>query len=147
MITDPLAYIEPMRKAGADIITFHYEAVENPAEVLAKIRSTGAKAGISVKPKTPVEVLFPLLADIDMVLIMTVEPGFGGQGFMADMVAKIEVLRCKAPELDIEVDGGINAETAKIVREAGANILVAGTAVFGAEDYSRAVASIRGDKK
>lgn len=147
MIENPIRYIEKFVDAGADIITIHYESCENQQEVLEMIRSLGKKAAISVKPATPAFVLEPLLPYIDMILVMTVEPGFGGQKFMAETMESVRVLRGMVElggyDIDIEVDGGINAETAKIAAEAGANIFVAGSSVFGAEDTAKAIFDIR----
>ncbi len=143
MIDAPLRYIKAFAAAGADLITFHLEAAADPTAVIAAIHAEGKKAGVSVKPATPAQDLLRYLDQIDMALVMTVEPGFGGQSFMADMLPKITALRKAAPGLDIQVDGGINAETAKLCREAGANVLVAGSYVFGAVDKKAAVQSLR----
>ena len=148
MIDRPERYVEEFAKAGADIITFHVEATEDSAALLKKIRELGCKSAISVKPKTPVQTVFPLLPLCDMVLIMTVEPGFGGQSFMADMVPKIEALKSEIDRLaltvDIQVDGGINSDNAPVVIAAGANVLVAGSAVFKAADRGAVIDSLRG---
>lgn len=142
MIVEPEKYIEEFRKAGADIINFHLEATENPKKVIDLIHSTGAKAGITIKPNTPVEAVKPYLADVEMVLVMTVEPGFGGQKFMENQVPKIRQLAIWKKEMnlgyDIQVDGGITQENVKIVLNAGANVIVAGSAVFGKEDIAKA---------
>ena len=142
MIVDPERYVEQFRKAGADIINFHVEATKDPAGCIAKIKETGAKVGITIKPKTPVETIKPFLKDVDMVLVMTVEPGFGGQKFMADQVPKIAQLAAWKKELglsyDIEVDGGITLDNVREVLDAGANVIVAGSAVFGKEDIAGA---------
>lgn len=142
MIVEPERYIEAFRKAGADIINFHVEATKDPAAVIAKIKETGARAGITIKPKTPVETILPYLRDVDMVLVMTVEPGFGGQKFMEDQVPKIRQLAAWKQEMgltyDIEVDGGITQENVRIVLDAGANVIVAGSAVFGKADLAAA---------
>ncbi len=134
MIQEPIRYIEQFVKAGADLITVHLEACEDVAATLQKIRDCGVKVGLSIKPNTPVEAVMPYLRDIDMVLVMTVEPGFGGQKFMPDMIGKVETLRERIQEeklsVDIEVDGGINKDTLPLVLEAGANVIVAGTAVL-----------------
>lgn len=147
MISDPMTYAEPFVKAGADMLTFHLEAVEQPEAVLQKIRDLGVKAGIAIKPTTSAEALFPYLEQIDMALVMTVEPGFGGQSFMADMLPKITALRQEADrlgkELDIQVDGGITDLTAPLCLKAGANVLVAGSYLFGAQDACAAVHSLR----
>ncbi len=147
MISDPLRYAEEFVKAGSDILTFHYESDSDVAATIAKIRSLGAKVGLSIKPKTPAKEILPYLKDIDMALVMTVEPGFGGQSFMEDMCPKITEIKNYADQnglsLDIQVDGGIGAKTAPIVYRAGANILVAGSAVYGAKDYAKAIAQIK----
>lgn len=147
MISDPLKYIGPFSDAGADLITFHVESDSDPDEVIAAIRERGKIPAVSVKPKTPAEAVFPYLDRVGMVLVMTVEPGFGGQSFMANMLPKIKALRCKAEELglhlDIQVDGGIDRETAPQAAAAGANVLVAGSAVFGAPDPAGMVDLLR----
>ena len=142
MVTHPQRQIKLFAAAGADNITFHVESDCDPAEVIRGIHALGLKAGIAVKPKTPAEAILPYLADVDMALVMTVEPGYGGQGFMPETLPKIRELRKAAPGLHIEVDGGINADTAKLVKEAGANVLVAGTFLFRAEDMATAVKSL-----
>ena len=134
MIRDPQRYIDDFVKAGADIITIHYESCEDPLSVIRQIRKQDVKVGVSISPKTPAQVLLPLLDEVDMILVMTVEPGFGGQKFMSDMMEKVrllkkEILRRKL-QVDIEVDGGISEDNAALVSEAGANILVAGSAIF-----------------
>ena len=143
MIKRPERYIDRFVKAGADIITVHYEACENPMSVVHLIHSYEMKAGIAISPNTPVEHLFPLVEHIDMALIMTVEPGFGGQKFMADMLPKIEWLDEKRRENGyqylIEVNGGVNFENAQLLVNAGTDVLVAGSAVFCAQDVAHAV--------
>ena len=143
MLEHPLPYIESFRKAGADIITFHIECGDDPAELIRAIRNSGAKAGIAVKPGTPVENLFPYGEDLYLVTVMTVEPGFGGQKLMPGPLEKIARLKEKFPHILAEVDGGVNLETAGLCKEAGTDVLVAGTAVFGAEDPERAIALLR----
>lgn len=144
MIENPEKYIEAFVKAGADIITFHYEAVQDVSAVIKQIKSFGVKAGMSIKPKTPADVVFPYLNELDMVLVMTVEPGFGGQKFMQDCAEKIPAIRQKALEsLIIQVDGGINAETARICTFYGANSLVAGNYIYKSSDIKSAIASLR----
>ncbi len=134
MIEDPIRYIRDFSDAGADLITFHVEAAEDPAAVIAKIRECGKKVGISIKPGTPVSAIEPYLSDVDMVLVMTVEPGFGGQSYMPDCEAKVSALRSIIEErelpVDIEVDGGINKDTIDRSIASGANIFVAGSAIF-----------------
>ena len=145
MIENPEKYIEPFAKAGAHIITFHYEATQDKTdEVIELIRSFGCKVGISIKPKTNQDVLIPYLDKIDMVLVMTVEPGFGGQEFMGYCAQKIPYIRAKAPEsLIVQVDGGINEQTAKICKGLGANSLVAGSYIYGSDDIKSAIESLR----
>lgn len=147
MISEPHRYIEDFVKAGADLITIHQECQSNVEDCLKQIRKAGLKTGLSIKPGTPVEQVYPYLDLLDMVLIMTVEPGFGGQKFNANMLPKIEqlrkVLQERSRQIDIEVDGGIDKETCKLVSKAGANILVAGSALFLAEDPVNAVKELR----
>ena len=150
MINDPIRYVGDFAEAGSDIITFHFESCTNHVEVIKRIHSFGKKAGISIKPATPAFVLEPLLPLIDMVLVMTVEPGFGGQSFIPETLESVKIVKEMLTKLsledkvDIEVDGGITPDTAPLVKEAGANVLVAGSAVFKAEDRAAAIAAIRG---
>jgi ribulose-phosphate 3-epimerase len=134
MIEEPIRYIEEFAKAGADIITFHLEAASDPREVIDKIKSCGKKVGLSIKPKTPVEALMPYLEHVDMILIMTVEPGFGGQAYIDYCTDKIretrKLLDEKGLDTDIEIDGGVTSDNVHIPLEAGANVIVAGSAVF-----------------
>lgn len=135
MISKPLDYIDAFASAGADLICFHLESESDIEQTIQKIKKCGKKAAVSLKPATPAELVFPYLSQLDMVLVMTVEPGFGGQKFMENQMEKVRAIRHAAgPDLDIEVDGGINRETAKTVVEAGANVLVAGSFVFGSEN-------------
>ena len=145
MIENPQKYIEAFAKAGANLITFHYESCENNIiDVIKLIKSFEKKVGISIKPNTPPEKIFPYLKDIDLVLIMTVEPGFGGQEFIHDCAMKIPKIKEQAPEnLIIQVDGGINNLTAKICTSLGANSLVAGSYIYGANDYKKAIDSLK----
>ncbi len=147
MIDTPLDYIEDFKKSGADIIVFHIESSSDTAETVDKIISCGCKAGISIKPKTPAEEVFPYLDKLDMVLVMTVEPGFGGQSFMPETMDKIKALRSEIKRrglsVDIQVDGGINEKTVETAAAAGANVFVAGSAVFGAEDAAKAISDLR----
>ena len=145
MIENPQNYVDDFVKAGADVITIHYEAAQDMTEdIISHIKSHDVLAGLSIKPKTPPQEILKYLLMVDMVLVMTVEPGFGGQSFMHDCTEKIPVIRQNAPEnLIIQVDGGINAETGKICRDLGANSLVAGSYVFGAEDIEDAIDSLR----
>ncbi|WP_026496240.1 ribulose-phosphate 3-epimerase [Butyrivibrio sp. WCD3002] len=137
MIEEPIRYIEEFAKAGADIITFHLEAASDPREVIEKIKSCGKKAGISIKPKTSVDALKPYLEHVDMVLIMTVEPGFGGQKYMDECTAKITEVRKLITDAgfstDVEIDGGVTIDNVNVPLEAGANVIVAGSAVFNGD--------------
>lgn len=145
MIDNPEKYIKDFALAGSDIITFHYEAtMEKTSETIELIKSFGKKVGISIKPKTSVSEIIPFLNDVDLILIMTVEPGFGGQNFMSDCADKIAELKpiIKGDTI-IEVDGGINAESGRYCREKGATALVAGSYVFSSNDMKEAIASLR----
>lgn len=144
MIENPEKYVEPFVKAGADILTFHYECGTDIKKTIDLIKSFGIKVGLSIKPKTNPDVVFPYLKDLDLLLVMTVEPGFGGQKFMQDCADKIPVIKEKAPEnLIIQVDGGINAETARICTFYGANSLVAGNYIYKSADIKSAIKSLR----
>ena len=144
MIRRPLEYIEAFARAGADFITFHLEADSDVEKTIEAIHAAGCKAAVSVKPATPVEEVFPYLDRLDMVLIMSVEPGFGGQKFMPQAVDKIAALRERAGDgLMIQVDGGVDANTAPLCTRAGADVLVAGSAVFGKKDRKEAISAIR----
>jgi len=142
MIENPLQYIDVFAKAGSSLMTVHWEACKDPLAVVREIKALGVKAGVAIRPKTPVDVLFPLLKELDYALVMTVEPGFGGQAFMPEMLEKVRVLRKRMDEAqlrgELQVDGGINRQTAKSAAEAGATSLVAGSAVFGAPDPAQA---------
>ena len=142
MIDYPLDYIEQFAKAGADIITFHIEAKSDIQATIDKIKSLGVKPGLVIKPKTSAEEVFPYLEQVDLILVMTVEPGFGGQSFMADMMPKLTLLRSRYPHLDLQVDGGINLETVKAAAKAGANVFVAGSAVFKSADPAATIAGL-----
>lgn len=143
MIIDPLKYVDSFADAGADMITFHYESQSDAVKTIKKIRSRGIKVGISVKPATPAEEIFQLIPLVDMVLVMTVEPGFGGQGFIYDMLPKIKAVREFIAEnnlsVKVQVDGGINDKTAALVTDAGADVLVSGSYLFKAENMKAAV--------
>lgn len=147
MISDPIKYIPDFIKAGADVVTFHAESDGDINETIDLIRSMGAIPSVSVKPGTDIEVVFPYLDKLGMVLVMTVEPGFGGQSFMADMMPKVEKLRteikAKGLDVDIQVDGGVSLKTVEACAKAGANVLVAGSAIFGAEDRKATIAQLR----
>lgn len=144
MVAEPEKWVEPMADAGANMYTFHIEATEEPGNCIRKIREAGMKAGIGLKPQTPVDVVLPFITQVDMVLIMTVEPGFGGQKFMGDMMAKVAVLRNAYPALDIEVDGGVSPDTIDQCALAGANMIVSGTAVVAAQDQKQVISMMRG---
>jgi len=152
MISPADPYIATFAEAGADIITVHPEAGPHLHRTVQLIRSLGKKAGVSLNPATPIEAVTHLLGEIDLVLAMTVNPGFGGQAFIRSQLDKIAALRAMIDEtgrtIDLEVDGGINEETAKLAIAAGADVLVAGTAVFqgGAAAYSRNIGRLRGDR-
>lgn len=146
MIENPEKYIEDFIKAGADIITFHYEAVtpDNISDLIYKIKEKDVKAGLSIKPKTSPEDILKYLPELDMLLVMTVEPGFGGQKFMQDCAEKIKTIKKHAPEnLIIQVDGGINNETAKICTKYGATSLVAGNYIYKSDDIKQAILSLK----
>ena len=147
MITDPLKYIDDFADAGADIITFHVECGSDIGKTIEKIKSRGIKAGLVIKPKTPAESVFDYLDKIDLVLVMTVEPGFGGQSFMADMMPKVRAIKEEAKrrgiDMTVEADGGIGAATIAQCAEAGVDVCVAGTAVFKAEDAAKAIEELQ----
>ena len=150
MIERPIRYVEQFVRAGADWLTIHIEAdqPQNTLEALDKIRALGCKAAVSLKPRTPAEAALPYLTKCDMVLVMTVEPGFGGQSFMADMMEKVRFLRTTLdkvnPECRIEVDGGVDAVTQAVCKQSGADVLVTGSAYFKAPDRASFVKTIQG---
>ena len=147
MISQPLRYTEDFVKGGANRITFHLESDDDPMAVIEKIRSFGVSPAIAIKPKTPAEAVFEYIPFVDMALVMTVEPGFGGQSFMEDMMPKVAAIKKYAGEngykIDIQVDGGIDKNTIGKAAAAGANIFVAGSALFRQTDYNKAVAELR----
>lgn len=145
MISKPEQFIDAFKKAGADFITFHFEAAKKDSgRIIQNIKSLGLKAGIAINPKTNAEEIFKFLPDVDQALVMTVEPGFGGQCFIPQCVNKIQQIRQQAsPKLIIQVDGGINKETGALCREAGANSLVAGSYVYKSQNISEAIESLR----
>ncbi len=148
MIDEPIRYVADFAKAGADWLTVHLESdtAENIHKALGLIRENGMKAGLSVKPGTAVEELTPYLNEIDMALVMTVEPGFGGQSFMADMMPKVQWLKANAPAgVRIQVDGGVDAKTGPVCKAAGADVLVSGSAFFKAADKTAFVAALQED--
>lgn len=146
MIVEPERYVKRFVEAGADYVTFHLEACVDPRAAIAEIKATGAKAGVSIKPATPVEAVFDYLDELDMVLVMSVEPGFGGQSFMSDSLDKVRTLRREIDEKGynclIEIDGGISASNAREVFDAGVNVIVAGSSVFNAENQEQAITDI-----
>jgi ribulose-phosphate 3-epimerase len=148
MIEKPDQYIEAFAKAGADIITVHVEASPHLHRTIQLIKKCGVKAGVVLNPSTPANTLKHIIHDIDMVLLMTVNPGFGGQSFIKGVLPKIkevsELIRENGLEVEIEVDGGVNAETAPLCIEAGANVLVAGSAIYGKDNLKDAINAIRG---
>ena len=150
MITQPIRYVEAFANAGADIIVFHAEAdtPENISDAVDKVKKLGKKAGIALKPKTPAEAILPYIDRLDLALVMTVEPGFGGQKFMADMMPKLAaisgVIQQRRLDCGLEVDGGINPDTAKLCIENGANVLVAGSDVFKSADRKARILQLRG---
>lgn len=147
MISDPLKYTPDFIAAGADIITFHVEADGDIDKTVEAIKNGGCVPALSIKPKTPASAVFPYLDKIGMVLVMTVEPGFGGQSFMPDMTGKLTEIRCECEKrgivIDIQVDGGINPETIQAAAEAGANVFVAGNAVFVADDAAAVISTLK----
>jgi ribulose-phosphate 3-epimerase len=148
MIENPDQYIEAFANAGADYITVHVEACRHLHRTIQNIKSFGVKAGVVLNPATPVESIQHIISDIDMVLLMSVNPGFGGQKFIPEVLLKIrkvkEMAEQKGIEIEIEIDGGVNSETAKQCIEAGADVLVAGSAIYNEEDYALAISLIRG---
>ena len=153
MIDKPIRYVEQFCNAGADLVNFHVEAdsVGHTLRAIEKAHALGKKAGVTLKPKTPADAVLPFLPYVDMVLIMTVEPGFGGQSFMLDQLPKINIVRglidAQAPGCELEVDGGIDAATAPLAVKAGANVLVAGSAIFSKADRNAAIRTIRDNTK
>lgn len=144
MISDPAKYLDDYLKAGCDAITFHIEAVPEPAELLQRIRRSGAAAGLALNPKTPAERILPFLPDCDLVLVMSVEPGFGGQKFMPDVLDKVKVLKSKLPETArLSIDGGIARSTIMSAAQAGADIFVAGSSIFDETDYEAAIEELK----
>ncbi|XP_011303196.1 ribulose-phosphate 3-epimerase [Fopius arisanus] len=143
MVSKPDQWIEPMADAGVDQYTFHVEPVEDVPLVCRKIREAGMKVGVALKPGTPVDVVANYVDKADLVLVMTVEPGFGGQKFMQNMMEKVSWLRKNYPSLDIEVDGGVGPSTINACAEAGANWIVSGTAVIGAPEPAKVITTLR----
>ena len=150
MIVEPVRYVERFCDAGADLVTVHLEADTdaNTHAAIAKIHAKGKKAGVVLKPKTPAEAVLPFLEEVELILVMTVEPGFGGQKFMADQMGKVSQIRRwideRNPACELEVDGGVAPDTCRTCIDAGANVLVAGSAVYKAEDIPARIAELRG---
>lgn len=150
MIVEPVRYVEQFCDAGADLVTVHVESdtEENLHAAIEKIHAKGKRAGVVLKPKTPAEAALPFLEEVELILVMTVEPGFGGQSFMADQMPKVSALRRlideKNPGCELEVDGGVAPETCRTCIDAGANVLVAGSAVYKAADIPGRIAQLRG---
>ncbi|XP_071788779.1 ribulose-phosphate 3-epimerase-like [Asterias amurensis] len=143
MVADPEKWIQPMADAGANQYTFHIEATDKPKDVIRLIKEAGMKAGIGVKPKTPIDVVLPYVEEADMILVMTVEPGFGGQKFMEDMMPKVEKLRSMYQSLDIEVDGGLGPATIDMAAKAGANMIVSGSAIMKSDNQRQVINTLR----
>ena len=150
MVTEPVRYVERFCDAGADLVTVHLEAdtEANTHAAIAKIHARGKRAGVVLKPKTPAEAVLPFLEEVELILVMTVEPGFGGQKFMADQMGKVSQIRRwideRNPACELEVDGGVAPDTCRTCIDAGANVLVAGSAVYKAEDIPARIAQLRG---
>ncbi|KAF7726930.1 RIBULOSE-phosphate 3-epimerase [Apophysomyces ossiformis] len=144
MVSNPAQWVDDIAKAGGQMYTFHIEATDDPIGVIRKIHAAGMQAGVAIKPKTPAETVMGQVAEeADMILVMTVEPGFGGQRFMAECMPKVEALRRKYPKLDIEVDGGLSMETIDASADAGANVIVAGTGIFKAEKPDEVITAFK----
>ena len=143
MISDPLKYAKDFALAGADLITFHYESDNDPKEVIDEIKRLGCKVGISVKPKTNVEEIYPYLDDVDLVLIMSVEPGFGGQSFIPEVLDKVVKLKKLNKKFVIEIDGGIDDKTVYQAKEAGVDICVAGSYIFKQKDRIETIKKLK----
>lgn len=145
MVAKPEQWVDDFAKAGASQYTFHIEATENPVALIESIRKAGMQVGVALKPKTPAEAVFALCDEklVDMVLVMTVEPGFGGQSFMSDMMPKVAALRKAYPSLNIQVDGGLGLSTIEAAANAGANVIVAGTSIFRAASRKEATEGLR----
>ncbi len=149
MILDPIRYVDVFADAGSDIITIHLESCQNVAETLSRIRARGVKAGIVIKPKTPVEALREYLPLVDMILIMSVEPGFGGQTFLPEALQRLretrDMIDASGYDIDLEVDGGVHSGNISDILKAGANVIVAGSAIFRAKDPTLAIKQLKGE--
>lgn len=145
MVDGPEKWVKEMANSGADQYTFHLEATKTPEECIRLIKESGMKVGLAIKPNTSVEDLVPFVKDIDMALVMTVEPGYGGQSFMTDMMSKVKFLRDNFPLLDIEVDGGVGPKTIQTCAEHGANMIVSGTAIINSRDRREVMDQLRSE--
>ncbi|KAI8381522.1 ribulose-phosphate 3-epimerase [Radiomyces spectabilis] len=144
MVSNPSQWVDDIKKAGGQMYTFHIEATEDPLALIRQIKDAGMQAGVAIKPNTPAEAVIGQVAEeADMILVMTVEPGFGGQRFMEKCMPKVEQLRRLYPKLDIEVDGGLSMDTIDVSAEAGANVIVAGTGIFKAENPAEVISTFR----
>jgi len=147
MITDPLAYVEPFAEAGADLITIHAESSSDVLQTINKIHDLGCKAGVSINPETPVSAIEAVIAHVDLILIMSVHPGFSGQKFIPDVIPKLDMIHRRLSSLPhhvyLQVDGGINAENARLVTAHGATVLVAASSIFHSQDYIQAIQALR----
>jgi ribulose-phosphate 3-epimerase len=146
MVSEPAKWVIPLQQAGASNFTFHIESdmpEGGPSALIQMIRNAGMQVGIVVKPQTPIDLVFPYLSHVDMILIMTVEPGFSGQQFMPDIMSKVKALRQKVPHLNIQVDGGLSPTTIDAAAEAGANVIVAASAIFGSQDRQGVIQALR----
>lgn len=143
MVSNPEQWVDDFAKAGCDMYCFHYEAAKHAGALVRKIHDTGMKAGCAIKPNTPADSLYDVADHLDMALVMTVEPGFGGQSFKKECLPKVEALRQRYPQLNIEVDGGVSPDTIDACADAGANVIVAGTAIFKAKDPADVIRTLR----
>ncbi|KAJ2784901.1 RIBULOSE-phosphate 3-epimerase [Coemansia javaensis] len=143
MVSRPEQWVDDFAAAGADLFCFHYEATEDPRALIDAIRARGMRVGMAIKPKTPVDVVYDLAPALDQVLVMTVEPGFGGQAFMPECMPKVAALRSRFPDLDIQVDGGLAPDTIEAAARAGANVIVAGSSIFKAADPAAVISLFR----
>eukprot|EP00559_Dactyliosolen_fragilissimus_P000644 CAMPEP_0184864772 /NCGR_PEP_ID=MMETSP0580-20130426/16079_1 /TAXON_ID=1118495 /ORGANISM="Dactyliosolen fragilissimus" /LENGTH=205 /DNA_ID=CAMNT_0027363691 /DNA_START=109 /DNA_END=726 /DNA_ORIENTATION=- len=146
MVSEPMKWVEPMRKAGASLFTFHIESIMpegGPQELIKEIKNAGMKVGVSIKPGTPVDSILQFADQLDLILVMTVEPGFSGQKFMEDVMPKVKSLREKYPSMDIQVDGGLSPKTVDTATKAGANVIVAASAIFGSDDRLEVIKALR----
>jgi ribulose-phosphate 3-epimerase len=142
IVDDPTRYVQPLKEAGANQVSFHFEDAPDVPDMISRLRTAGMRVSIALRPETPADVLFPYLDQIDMVVVMTARPGFTGQAFMPENMEKVRAIRAKKPDLDIQVDGGVNLETIQLAAEAGANIVAAG-AIFRTSDPKGMIAAMR----